>query len=56
MKIKYTGEDERVFPTLGITVKSGDEFDAPKDFVQATQSIPTPAKSAAPDTTVDEVK
>ena len=55
MKIKYTGEDERVFPTLGITVKSGDEFDAPKDFVQETKSIPT-AKSAAPDTTVDEVK
>jgi hypothetical protein len=30
---KYIGEDERVFPTLAITVKSGDTFDAPNDFV-----------------------
>ena len=32
MKLKYTGTDERVFPTLGITVKPGDEFDAPEGF------------------------
>ena len=32
MKYKYTGTDERVFPTLGITVQPGDEFDAPEDF------------------------
>lgn len=32
MKLKYIGTDERVFPTLGITVKPGDEFDAPEDF------------------------
>lgn len=32
MKYKYTGTDERVFPTLGITVQPGDEFEAPEDF------------------------
>lgn len=30
---KYTGEDERVFPTIGITVKPGDSFEAPSDFI-----------------------
>lgn len=32
MKLKYNGTDERVFPALGITVKPGDEFDAPEGF------------------------
>ena len=32
MKLKYNGTDERVFPSLGITVKPGDEFDAPEGF------------------------
>ena len=32
MKYKYTGTDERVFPTLGITVKPGEELDAPANF------------------------
>ena len=32
MKLKYNGTDERVFPTLGITVKPGDEFEAPQGF------------------------
>jgi hypothetical protein len=32
MKLKYNGTDERVFPTLGITVQPGDEFDAPEGF------------------------
>ena len=32
MELKYKGTDERVFPTLGITVKPGDEFDAPEGF------------------------
>lgn len=31
-KFTYTGEDVRTFPTLGITVTKGDEFDAPDDF------------------------
>jgi hypothetical protein len=32
MKYKYNGTDERVFPSIGITVKPGDEFDAPEGF------------------------
>jgi len=45
----YRGEGERVFPSLGITVKSGDCFEAPADFdapdvlqvktVQATPAV-----------------
>ena len=40
MKYKYIGQDERVFPSLGITVKEGDEFDAPDNF-QAHNVIPS---------------
>lgn len=29
---KYTGESERTFPSLGLTVKPGEDFDAPTDF------------------------
>ena len=60
MKLKYNGTDERVFPTLGITLKPGDEFDAPEGFAHPDciapgfakpAAIPTPApiKSAASD-------
>jgi hypothetical protein len=28
----YKGEGERVFPSIGITVQSGDSFEAPSDF------------------------
>ena len=35
MKYKYVGAIEKVFPSLRITVKSGDEFDAPAGFVAA---------------------
>jgi hypothetical protein len=31
-KYKYTGTDERVFPSLGIVVAPNAEFDAPDDF------------------------
>ena len=44
MKYKYVGEAEKVFPHLGITVKPGDEFDAPAGFV-ATGVIAADAKS-----------
>ena len=33
MKYKYIGETEKVFPGIGVTVKQGDEFDAPAGFV-----------------------
>ena len=54
MKLKYNGTDERVFPAIGITVKPGDEFDAPEGFshpdcAPAGKAIPTaPIKSSAP--------
>ena len=35
MKYKYNGTDERVFPSIGKTVKPGDEFDAPEGFKAA---------------------
>jgi hypothetical protein len=54
MKYKYTGTDERVFPTLAIIVKSGEEFEAPADFnsanvVPAGAYKPTPTASAPSD-------
>jgi hypothetical protein len=60
MKLKYNGTDERVFPTLGITLKPGDEFDAPEGFAHsdcnpvgyakpAATPTPAPIKSAASD-------
>lgn len=65
-KFQYNGEDERVFPTLGITVKEGDSFDAPDDFSAFEVSSATAKKSAAPavdttpsapsDSTASEVK
>jgi hypothetical protein len=42
MKYKYIGTDERVFPTLAIVVKSGEEFEAPADF-QAANVVPAGA-------------
>ena len=32
MKYKYNGTDERVFPSLGVVVKPGEEFEAPENF------------------------
>lgn len=46
----YNGSDERVFPTIGITAKPGEKFDAPDDFsapdVTPTKSKPTPTKES----------
>lgn len=46
MKYTYIGTDERVFPSLGLVVKPGDEIEAPDgfahpDFVKggATKSV-----------------
>ena len=60
-RYKYTGTDERVFPTLGLVVKPNDEFDAPDDFVAyavvsasakiSAKATPVTDTSAAPDTT-----
>jgi hypothetical protein len=50
MRLKYNGTDERVFPSLGITLKPGDEFDAPEGFAHPDctapgHSKPSPVKS-----------
>lgn len=58
MKYKYVGEAEKVFPHLGLTVKPGDEFDAPAGFV-AADIIEADAKSNSsfkPKAKEDEVK
>ena len=31
-KFTYNGTDERVFPSIAVTVQPGDTFDAPADF------------------------
>lgn len=57
MKYKYNGTDERVFPSLGLVVKPGDEFEAPENFSVA-DVVPAGAKSAvktpSPETKVGE--
>lgn len=50
-KYQYNGEDERSFPTLGITVKKGDVFEGPEGLKApgislASQSKTAPAVSA----------
>lgn len=51
-KFRYTGSDERVFPTLGLTVKPDEEFDAPEGFEAADVSpLHKSSKKAAESTT-----
>lgn len=49
MKYKYTGTDERVFPSLGVVVTSGAEFEAPEGFTAPDVEI---ASSASKTTTI----
>lgn len=44
MKYKYNGTDERVFPGVKVTVKPGDEFDAPEGF-NAVNVVPAAPKT-----------
>jgi hypothetical protein len=55
MIIKNEGHDERVYPTLGVTLKAGESHDDAKAKVTAP-STETTAPSAASDSTVKEVK
>ena len=32
MKLTYIGTEEKVFPTLGVTLKPGDSVEAPEGF------------------------
>jgi hypothetical protein len=52
MKYIYNGTDERVFPSLGVVVKPGEEFEAPDNFVAANVTpSATTTKIAKPSTT-----
>ena len=71
MKATYRGTEERVFPSLGTTVKPGDVIDAPEGFSHPDFTVGGDAKpsfttapksetqtnqSAASDTIAKEVK
>jgi len=60
MKYKYIGTDERVIPSLGIIVKSGEEFDAPEGFsaadVTAASGTKTETKPVAQPASVTDKK
>lgn len=43
----YTGEEERIFPTLGIVVNKGDKFEAPEDFSAPNVSESKTTKATA---------
>ena len=43
----YTGDGDREFPTLVLTVKPGDTFEAPADFTAADVTPATAIKKAA---------
>ena len=45
---QYIGNDERVFPTLGVTVNSGDTFDAIDGLTVVDVVVATAKKSTAP--------
>ena len=61
---QYNGDEVRVFPTLGVTLKPGDTFDSTENIISVdvalasglkkTATAPTPEPSAAPDTTQGE--
>lgn len=52
-RYKYTGTDQRVFPSLGIIVAPNAEFDAPDDF-NAYEVISVSAKISTKQTTPQE--
>ena len=44
----YSGDDVREFPTLGLTVKPGDTFDAPDGVIAANVSTASAPKKTTP--------
>ena len=42
----YNGEEDRAFPSLGITVKKGESFDGPEGLRARGLSLDSNAKSA----------
>jgi len=58
MKYIYNGTDERVFPSLGVAVKPGEEFEAPENFsapdVVAVGAAKPSIKPTAPTPSVEK--
>ena len=54
----YNGEEDRTFPSLGITVKKGESFDGPEGLRARGLSLDSNAKSApaVPTAPKEEVK
>jgi hypothetical protein len=50
----YEGEQELVFPSLGVTVNYGDTFEAPEDFT-AANVVPATGKKATKNATATTV-
>jgi len=50
MQFTYNGSDERVFPSIAVTVQPGDTFEAPDDFSAANVS----SQSTKPKPTVGD--
>lgn len=48
MKLTYNGTEEKVFPTLGVTLKPGDVLDAPEGFSHPDFSTGGAAKPQTP--------
>ena len=62
---QFNGDEVKIFPTLGLTLKPGDTFDSTENIISADVTIssatpkkltpmPVPEPSAAPDTTEGE--
>jgi hypothetical protein len=47
----YNGDEDRIFPSLGITVKKGESFDGPEGLRARGLSLDSNAKSAPAVTT-----
>lgn len=45
-KYQYNGDEERSFPTLGITVKKGDTFEGPEGLIAPGLELVSSAKTA----------
>jgi hypothetical protein len=61
MKVTNNTKGDRVYPTLGVTLKAGESYDtdskkpeAPKPVVAAKTEEPKPESSAAPDLKLGE--
>jgi hypothetical protein len=45
---QFTGDQETVFPSLGVTVQPGDTFDAPDGIVASNLTLASATKKSTP--------